>query len=184
MPEVDHFLGSSDMPLGKVLADPMDVAKRKVPRARRQPGRLGDPRVRPARGDGLDGERLPEDRRGLQPHLRVLHDPAVPRQQRSRTADDVVREAEQLAAQGILEVNLISQDTVSYGRDLPKGERDSLAGARGARGRCEGPRWVRVFYLYPETIDEAFLDPSRITRVSCRTSTCRSSTRRTRCSRA
>src|SRR5438445_1908112 len=33
MPEVDHFLGSSDMlALGKVLADPLDVARRKVPR--------------------------------------------------------------------------------------------------------------------------------------------------------
>src|SRR4029077_15538978 len=37
--------------------------------------------------------------------------------QRSRTADDVVLEAEQLAAQGVLELNLISQDTIAYGRD-------------------------------------------------------------------
>ena len=29
-----------------------------------------------------------------------------------------MREAEQLAAQGVLELNLISQDTIAYGRDL------------------------------------------------------------------
>jgi ribosomal protein S12 methylthiotransferase len=44
--------------------------------------------------------------------------PAIRGAQRSRPVDDVVREVEQLVALGTVEVNLVSQDTISYGRDL------------------------------------------------------------------
>ena len=160
MPEVDHFLGSSDMlSLGKVLADPMDVAKRKVPRMLvGNPAdwviRASDPRV----VTGSTASAYLKIAEGCNRTCAFCTIPQFRGKQRSRTADDVVREAEQLAAQGILEVNLISQDTVSYGRDLPKGERDSLAELVARVADVKGLRWVRVFYLYPETIDEAFLD--------------------------
>jgi ribosomal protein S12 methylthiotransferase len=84
--------------------------------------------------------------------------------QRSRTADDVVREAEQLVAQGVVEINLISQDTIAYGRDLPKpsGEERSNKGRLAALVRrvadVKGVRWVRLFYLYPETIDDELVE--------------------------
>jgi ribosomal protein S12 methylthiotransferase len=77
--------------------------------------------------------------------------------QRSRPADDVVREVEQLAQNGVLEINLISQDTVSYGRDLPKTERSALAELVERVADVPGIRWVRVFYLYPENVDEHLL---------------------------
>src|SRR5262249_25280533 len=78
--------------------------------------------------------------------------------QRSRTADDIVREAKQLADSGILEVNLISQDTIAYGRDLPKDGRSSLAELVRRVAEVPGLRWVRLFYLYPETIDAEIFD--------------------------
>ncbi len=80
--------------------------------------------------------------------------------QRSRTEDDVVREAEQLVAQGIVELNLISQDTISYGRDSsPTSEqKEALARLVARVADVKGIRWVRLFYLYPETIDEALVD--------------------------
>jgi ribosomal protein S12 methylthiotransferase len=160
MPEVDHFLGSSDMlTLGKVLADPLDIAKRKVPRMLvGNPAdwviRASDPRV----VTGSSASAYLKIAEGCNRSCAFCTIPQFRGKQRSRTADDIVREAEQLAAQGILEVNLISQDTVSYGRDLPKSERDSLADLVRRVADVKGLRWVRVFYLYPETIDEAFLD--------------------------
>jgi ribosomal protein S12 methylthiotransferase len=77
--------------------------------------------------------------------------------QRSRPVDDVVREATRLAEQGILELNLISQDTVAYGRDLDRGAARLPELVRRVAD-VAGIRWVRVFYLYPETLDEALLD--------------------------
>lgn len=160
MPEVDHFLGSSDMlSLGKVLADPLDVAKRKVPRMLvGNPAdwviRASDPRV----VTGSSASAYLKIAEGCNRSCAFCTIPEFRGKQRSRTADDIVRETEQLAAQGILEVNLISQDTVSYGRDLPKAERDSLADLVRRVADVKGLKWVRVFYLYPETIDEAFLE--------------------------
>ena len=91
--------------------------------------------------------------------------PQLRGKQRSRTADDVVAEVEQLVAGGVVELNLVSQDTVAYGRDLAA----RAAGHAGAAGRAlaelvrrvadvKGVRWVRLFYLYPETIDDALIE--------------------------
>ena len=75
---------------------------------------------------------------------------------RSRTEDSVVKEAEALAARGVKELLLISQDTTFYGNDL---------GQRGALGRLlrrlngvEGLEWIRLLYLYPTTITDDTLD--------------------------
>jgi ribosomal protein S12 methylthiotransferase len=78
--------------------------------------------------------------------------------QRSRTADDVVREVESLVSQGVREINLISQDTISWGRDLDRADRVALADLVKRVADTKGVHWVRLFYLYPETIDEALLD--------------------------
>lgn len=78
--------------------------------------------------------------------------------QRSRPVADVVREVEGLVAQGIREVNLISQDTIAYGRDHEKSERSTLAELVRQVADVKGIGWVRVFYLYPEKTDDALLD--------------------------
>jgi ribosomal protein S12 methylthiotransferase len=78
--------------------------------------------------------------------------------QRSRGADDIVREVETLTAGGAFEINLISQDTVSYGRDLDKSDRTPLAEVVRRVAEVPGVAWVRLFYLYPETIDDALVE--------------------------
>jgi ribosomal protein S12 methylthiotransferase len=75
---------------------------------------------------------------------------------RSRPADSIVREAEQLAARGARELLLISQDTTFYGND--RGERHALASLLRRLDRVEGLEWIRLLYLYPTTIDDALLD--------------------------
>jgi ribosomal protein S12 methylthiotransferase len=74
---------------------------------------------------------------------------------RSRRADSVVREAEALAARGVRELLLISQDTTFYGVD--RGERGALARLLRDLNAIDGLVWIRLLYLYPTTIDEATL---------------------------
>ena len=75
---------------------------------------------------------------------------------RSRTEDSVVQEAEALAARGVKELLLISQDTTFYGRDL--GDRGALARLLRRLNAVEGLEWIRLLYLYPTTITDDTLD--------------------------
>jgi ribosomal protein S12 methylthiotransferase len=71
---------------------------------------------------------------------------------RSRPEDSIVREAERLAAGGVKEVLLISQDTTFYGVD--RHERGALARLLRRLDRVPGLEWIRLLYLYPTTIDD------------------------------
>jgi ribosomal protein S12 methylthiotransferase len=82
--------------------------------------------------------------------------PEIRGKQRSRRIDDIVREAEQLAAQGVLELNLVSQDTVAYGRDLAPAE--TLAALLEQLLEVKGIAWLRLHYLYPEKLDARLLE--------------------------
>ena len=75
---------------------------------------------------------------------------------RSRPFDDIVKEAEALAKSGVKELIVIAQDTTRYGYDLYGEERLSLLLSR----LCEidGVHWVRVHYMYPESITDAMID--------------------------
>jgi ribosomal protein S12 methylthiotransferase len=74
---------------------------------------------------------------------------------RSRPADSIVREARALAARGVKELLLISQDTTFYGID--RGERGALARLLRELNAIDGLEWIRLLYLYPTTIDDATL---------------------------
>src|SRR5207249_6156288 len=84
--------------------------------------------------------------------------PQLRGKQRSRSADDVVREVESLAAGGAFEINLVSQDTIAYGRDLPSDQRSTLETVVRRVADVPGVRWVRLFYLYPEKLDPALVE--------------------------
>jgi ribosomal protein S12 methylthiotransferase len=75
---------------------------------------------------------------------------------RSRSIESVVQEAERLAASGVKELLLISQDTSFYGND--QGERGSLARLLRALNRVDGLEWIRMLYLYPTTIGDEVLE--------------------------
>jgi ribosomal protein S12 methylthiotransferase len=66
--------------------------------------------------------------------------------QRSRSIESIVAEAEQLAAEGVQEIILISQITTNYGLDL-YGE-PKLAELLRALGKVDVP-WIRMHYAYP-----------------------------------
>ena len=71
---------------------------------------------------------------------------------RSRPGDSIVREARALAARGVKELLLISQDTTFYGID--RHERGALARLLRELNEVDGLEWIRLLYLYPTTIDE------------------------------
>ena len=75
---------------------------------------------------------------------------------RSRSIESIVSEAQQLAAQGVKELLLISQDTTFYGID--RGERGALPKLLRALNDVEGLEWIRLLYLYPTTITSDVID--------------------------
>jgi ribosomal protein S12 methylthiotransferase len=83
--------------------------------------------------------------------------PSMRGKQRSRPLEDIVREVERLTAEGAREINLVSQDTVSYGRDLKEDGRN-LADLVRALGEIKQLEWLRLFYLYPETLTEQLIE--------------------------
>jgi len=74
---------------------------------------------------------------------------------RSRPPDSVVNEALNLSAQGVKEINLIAQDTTTYGRDLsPKVD---LAFLLRRLAKVEGIEWIRLLYANPQNISDEFI---------------------------
>ncbi|MSR22243.1 MAG: 30S ribosomal protein S12 methylthiotransferase RimO [Gemmatimonadetes bacterium] len=98
------------------------------------------------------------------PHMRGLH--------RSAPVEELVREARELEARGVKELNVISQDTTWYGRDLqraaggPSGRRAAPGSARPPllpdllRALLDGTSvpWYRLFYMYPSGITREMVD--------------------------
>lgn len=74
---------------------------------------------------------------------------------RSRRFGSILKEAEDLAKQGVKEIVLIAQDSSRFGEDL--GEVDALAKLIRALGEIEDLEWIRVMYAYPTHISDAFL---------------------------
>ena len=76
---------------------------------------------------------------------------------RSRKMEDVVAEAESLAAQGVKELIVVAQDTSRYGMDFPEHKR-LLPELLRRLCRIEGLHWIRVHYVYPDEIDDELID--------------------------
>ena len=73
---------------------------------------------------------------------------------RSRPLADVVAEVEALAARGLQEAILVSQDTLAYGRDLA-GNGD-IADLLAALGETRMP-WIRPMYLHPAHVNDRLI---------------------------
>ncbi len=73
----------------------------------------------------------------------------------SRPLDEIVAEVADLAAQGVVEINLISQDTTNYGVD--RYQKKMLAELVRAVSAVAGVRWVRLLYTYPTDYTDELL---------------------------
>lgn len=75
---------------------------------------------------------------------------------RSRSLPSLVSEAEQLAARGVREITLVSQDTTAYGSDL--GMKDGLARLLRELGRIEAIGWIRFLYIHPDRVSRELIE--------------------------
>lgn len=74
---------------------------------------------------------------------------------RSVPIERLLKEAEELAGQGVKELILVAQETTLYGKDL-YGEK-SLPRLLRELCKISGLRWIRILYCYPEEIDDALI---------------------------
>jgi len=96
------------------------------------------------------------------PHMRGLH--------RSAPIEELVREAVELEHRGVRELNIISQDTTWYGKDL---RRSAVREAGAGKTAVETPLlpdllrallaetdipWYRLFYMYPSGITRELVE--------------------------
>ena len=83
--------------------------------------------------------------------------PMIRGKMRSRTIEDIVKEARELEELGVREINLIAQDTSRYGLDL-YGEYKLAELVRAICRETTIP-WIRLLYCYPDKItDELILE--------------------------
>jgi len=81
--------------------------------------------------------------------------PTLRGKMRSRTIESLVTEAERMVEQGVRELNLVSQDSTAYGRDLADGT--DLGALLRALGTIEKLNWIRLHYAYPIGLPESLL---------------------------
>ena len=86
------------------------------------------------------------------PLMRGLH--------RSQPVDLLVREAAGLGEMGVKEINIISQDTTWFGRDLKRKDQSAPLLRELLQGLIEGTDvpWYRLFYMYPSGITREMVD--------------------------
>jgi ribosomal protein S12 methylthiotransferase len=174
IPEIDAVLGTGEVPdIVEAIAGIRDQGSgiRTVPLLRSNgepvnPGsRIPDPRSLPDYLYDADTPRLLATPRHYA-YIKIAEGcdykcafciiPTLRGKYRSRSIESIVREAEGLAARGVRELLLISQDTSFYGID--RGERGALPRLLRALNRVDGLEWIRMLYLYPTTIGDDVLD--------------------------
>lgn len=75
---------------------------------------------------------------------------------RSRKIDSIFTEVKELVNQGTKEINLIAQDTTSYGKDLPK--KTNLIQLLKKLCTIEDLKWLRILYTHPAYITEEIVN--------------------------
>jgi ribosomal protein S12 methylthiotransferase len=159
LPEVDAFVGTGDFAR---IAEVLDGALA---------GRRGGVYVEPGR-TYLYGDRDPRllIGPGHTAYLKIAEGcdricafcaiPGIRGRFQSRSLDSLVAEARQLAGSGVRELNLVAQDSTSWGKDLPvRGAgRPTLASLLRALDQVDGLDWLRLLYVYPSAVTDDLID--------------------------
>lgn len=74
---------------------------------------------------------------------------------RSRHIEDIVLEAKNLASQGVKELNVLAQETTEYGKDIYG--KFSLAELLREIVKVDGIEWIRLYYMYPNSITDELI---------------------------
>ena len=141
LPEVDGFLGPGDLPkLPKLMETerffvtspvPTLLFDSATPRRRMTPKHFAYLKISEGCDHACTFCSIPQFRG---PH-------------RSRAIEDLVEDATRLACEGVVELNLIGQDTSYYGAD--RYGKPSLPRLLEALAKVPGIRWIRILYAHP-----------------------------------
>ncbi len=82
--------------------------------------------------------------------------PAIRGPFRSKPPEEILAEANELAADGATELIVIGQDTTRYGADI--GYESGLAGLLTQLNNVPGVSWLRLMYTYPRQFDDRLID--------------------------
>ena len=82
--------------------------------------------------------------------------PSLRGKYRSRKMEDILAEAEALAARGVKELLVVAQDTSRYGIDLYR--KRMLAELLRELCKIDGLHWIRVHYTYPDELTDELID--------------------------
>lgn len=82
--------------------------------------------------------------------------PKIRGKMRSRTIEDCVKEAKELAKNGVRELIVVAQDTTAYGSDIYG--KPMLSALLKELCKIEELHWIRTLYTYPDKIDDELLD--------------------------
>ena len=155
LPEVDIFVGT-----GNFLELPELLRRTEMPEARPVPY-AGSAHLLPASdaprvktGDFFSAYLKISE--GCNHRCAFCIIPKIRGQHESRTADDLVAEAESLAEVGVREINLIAQDLTAWGRDL--NPPSTLAALIRRLARVDGIKWIRLLYCYPNFVTDELLE--------------------------
>jgi ribosomal protein S12 methylthiotransferase len=83
----------------------------------------------------------------------------------SKPMERIIAEAQQLAAQGVKELNLIAQDSTQYGYDLYGKMR--LPELLRELSQVDGIHWLRLFYCYPSRVNRGVIEAIAATPKVC-----------------
>lgn len=75
---------------------------------------------------------------------------------RSRKPEDILREVQDMAAEGVRELMIVAQDITKYGKDWDG--KSHLPELLRKIAQVEGIHWIRLLYCYPEDITEELIE--------------------------
>jgi ribosomal protein S12 methylthiotransferase len=82
--------------------------------------------------------------------------PAIRGPFRSKPQDQIIKEAQELAQSGVVELNLVAQDTTSYERDTK--QKHGLAALLTKLALIDPLQWIRLMYIYPAGLTDQLID--------------------------
>ena len=152
LPEVDHFLGTGEY---HRIDEVLTARAGQAPRSFVDTPLYIHDELAPRVNSWLPHSAYLKISEGCDHRCAFCIIPQLRGKMRSRTVTSLVEEAKRLADQGVVEVNLVSQDSTAYGRDLTDGS--DLGTLLRGLARVDGLRWIRLHYAYPIGLPESLL---------------------------
>lgn len=153
LPEVDHFLGTGEYHRIDEVLRSRDAS---VPKTHVDVPMYIHDEFAPRVNSWKDHSAWLKISEGCNHRCTFCIIPTLRGKMRSRTIDSLVAEAQKLAAEGVKELNLVSQDSTAYGRDFADGT--DLGRLLRALAKVDGIAWIRLHYAYPIGLPASLLE--------------------------